>query len=155
VVKEANYARDHGEERFGRPQRHQHGPWATDDLVGFIATLLVDLPFTNIVIENHRPQPGVKREKQKIIKLSTKWNDKSLLTIGILSPKRAATRSDLLDRLSLADDLKPHETSLPERALAILQHALRHRVGATTAGSSQWACERGSCDCVLSPLNDG
>ena len=127
-------------------------PWETDALVSFLAPYLVDLPFTSIVIESHRPMPGWTREKQRIVKLVTKGRDDNDLVIGILSPKRAAVRTDLLDRLSMADDLKPHETKLPRKALETLHHALMVRADKQRT-HTKWSCERGECRCSPARLD--
>jgi hypothetical protein len=122
-------------------------PWETGGLVAFLAPYLVRLPFTEIVIETHRPMPGVKREAQRFASAKTTLRDETKLTIGILSPKRAASRTDLLDRLSMADDLKPNEALIPALALGHLAHILNTRI--SVQGNSKWTCKRGSCECKV------
>jgi hypothetical protein len=127
-------------------------PWNTADLAAFLIPFVKrhngDIGSFKISILN--PQPGVKREEQPLVKIGRGYNDKGVVTIRVLSPKRAAARTDLLDRLSLADDLKPKEAAMPAKLVMRLAHALDNIHNYNSYSSNGlWRCAEGHCKCNL------
>lgn len=120
-------------------------PWSTPDLTAFLTPLLMEGPFDRVTISNHSPKPGTKRAEQKIVSLKQDWQDKKHLKIALLSPNRAKVRTDLLDRLSLADDLESHEIALPPEVIERITHSI-HRL---PRKQSNWSCKRGCCECSI------
>lgn len=105
-------------------------PWDTEELTKFLVPLCADTGIENLKVSLLLAQPGQKRADQALYevwglnffalkqeKLPTK------ATIHIISPKRVAARTDLLDRMSQAVDLATHEIALPEPIVAGIAHA--------------------------------
>lgn len=129
-------------------------PWDTGDLAAFLIPRIRRLreagtEINKVLVKTKGTTPGAKKEKQRLVSAKMDWQNATLLEVQILSPRRAADRTDLLDRLSLADDLKPNEARMPPIILARLDHALRR------ANSNQYyGCRMGRCDCKLRPIDD-
>ena len=124
-------------------------PWNTEELLAFL-TPLIHSSFTKLTIDNQRPQPGRKREKQRLVEIHTGFGERSQLEINLLSPKRAKARTDTLDRLSLAGSLETHEAAIPATVLADIKHRLRNRqAGADEPRykSNMYNCLNGQCKC--------
>jgi len=136
-------------------------PWDTGALTEFLLPLLRGVQnlsykskndrssshLTRCTVSNHRPLPGTSREEQKVCSVHWDYQDRGHLKISILSPGRAKVRTDVLDRLSLAHDLKPHEIAIPSSVLA----ALTHQVASLSQAYGSESCRRGSCECAPAP----
>jgi hypothetical protein len=129
-------------------------PWDTDALVRLITPLAEGLGVETIRIKTLTAMPGVRTEEQTQAEVSTEryGEDITSLLVELLSPKRAGKRTDTLDRLSLVEDLKPNETALPEKAVALIEHAFSALVTHTKRkGHKSFyevrPCMQGSCQC--------
>lgn len=129
-------------------------PWNTADLAGFLIPLIRERNIDKIAIKTLQARPGVRREDQKLASANL-WDRRSSaggenhLVVRILSPKRAAARTDLLDRLSFSGDLKASEAVMPQKVLARLKHSIENvdnRAGWNTPG---YHCRYDDCGCDL------
>ena len=106
-------------------------PWNTEDLSKFLLPLCIGTSLESVRVDLLRAQPGVKRENQALyeigsINLYAFKSNGTLPTealVQIISPKRAAARTDLLDRMAQIEDLDLHEIALPDRIVGGIQHA--------------------------------
>jgi hypothetical protein len=105
-------------------------PWNTEELSKFLLPLCVGTNLESIKVALLRAQPGVKREDQPLyevkVNLCAFAQNGTLPTeclVQIISPKRAAARTDLLDRMAQVEDLDPHEIALPDKIVGGTQHA--------------------------------
>jgi len=129
-------------------------PWDTKALAKFLHPYLDRLQargWQGIEILNHKPMPGVARAKQSlvIVKPSRNNRDEHVLVICLLTPKRARSRVDPLDRLAFVGSLKAHETALSAGVLGRVDHAMKNLMSRqrTTYNALAAACERGICEC--------
>lgn len=136
-------------------------PWRTEDLFSLLLPYIRDhdeilygynrdaFPVEGWTVETLRASPGVKREKQQLAKVSFNRHSKhgSRMVVSIISPKRAAARTDLLDRLSVTDDLKANETILPPKVFRRLKHALDNlkSMGDYSSPGNRYECPVGRC----------
>jgi len=124
-------------------------PWNTEELLAFL-TPLIHSSYTKLTIDNQRPQPGRKREKQRLVEVHAYYDGSPHLEINLLSPKRAKARTNALDRLSLAGSLATHEAAIPATELADIKHRLRNRKVTTERPPYKGAlynCLSGECKC--------
>ena len=142
-------------------------PWNTEELTSFLTPLCKGTTITEIEVNLLRASPGVKRKDQSLYEIDglnlynfkTSGSLPNKCTVKILSPKRAAARTDLLDRMAqVGGDLEPHEINLPEKITNGLSHAFTKL--ATISGphglsmmGNQWDFNRHffggqrACDC--------
>jgi len=111
-------------------------PWDTEALTKLLTFLCEKTPVELLKVETLRAKPGVKREDQTLFLIEgvdyyaacgngqrAPYTGPTKLTVGLISPKRAAARTDLLDRMAQVDDLKAHEIALPESIVGGICHA--------------------------------
>lgn len=96
-------------------------PWNTEDLTKFITETFSGLAITDVHIDLMAPRSNRWRKHEWIATGSVK---DSTLSLELLSPKRAAARSETLDRLSLAGDLQKNETRLPVSVISMIRHGV-------------------------------
>jgi len=105
-------------------------PWDTEDLTKFFLPLINGTGIDTVKVVLLLAQPGAKREDQGLYEVSTSLYDlaqgklPSHINIQIISPRRAAARTDLLDRMAQVDNLAIHEIALPGPIAAGISHAL-------------------------------
>lgn len=125
-------------------------PWNDADLAELlIPWLRENRDIEKIKVQTLRAQPGVKRENQQLLKASMDtWsrNPDPEITLSLISPKRASARTDLLDRLSLAGDIKSSESHMPLQIVSKITHVLTK-----SRKRGEWKCSRGECNCTLPP----
>jgi hypothetical protein len=136
-------------------------PWNTEDLTKFITETFTGLKITDVHIDLMAPRSSRWRKQEWLATGSVKA---STLTLELLSPKRAAARSETLDRLSLAGDLKKDETRLPVAVIAMYRHGIEKwreagkemvgDLGDRYARQRVWSCIGGYCSCDYSDTVD-
>jgi hypothetical protein len=132
-------------------------PWNTADLEKLLAPLVEGTGIQTITISTLTAMPGVKTEEQRQVGVNgTGYHpDFKTVVVELLSPKRVGKRVEALDRLSLVEDLKPHETALPEKAVAAIEHAFAalrsfQKRGRAANGAGIYEirpCMVGECSC--------
>lgn len=110
-------------------------PWDTEALTKLLTFLCATTTIESVKVETLRTRPGVKREDQTLFLVSgvSHYNVTSPsptpiklpteIVVGLISPKRAAIRTDLLDRMAQVNDLGPHEIALPNGIIGGICHA--------------------------------
>ena len=105
-------------------------PWDTEGLTKFLVPLCADTGIETLKVSLLLAQPGQRRADQPLyeicgINFSALKQEKlpTKATVQIISPKRAAARTDLLDRMALIEDLAVHEIALPETIAEGIAHA--------------------------------
>jgi hypothetical protein len=105
-------------------------PWNTEELTKFLSPLCKGTQIESIDVSLLLAQPGRKREDQALYNLgginfyALKENKPlTKVNVEIISPKRAAARTDLLDRMAQVDSLATHEISLPGPIAEGIAHA--------------------------------
>lgn len=127
-------------------------PWNTADLAGFLVPYIKKHGFESITVETLNPTPGVKREKQPLVRAFRHYRTREDITVRLLSPKRAAARTDLLDRLAVSEDLKASEACMPKRVVAQMAHAIDNII---SDANNRWKCSHGSCECPALLIDHG
>ena len=136
-------------------------PWDTKALTALVAPLAAGTTLTKLIFVNHQPHPGVKREKQLIVEVRARFTHNAdkfkvhHLTIELLTPKRAKSRTDALERLSYAHDLEPHEVALLPTVTERIVHALK-TIRRQQDFRDQYDFSKhlwGTCGCDMAVLN--
>lgn len=133
-------------------------PWNTEDLVRFLTPLAAGTVVTKIVVGIAQPQPGVKKDEQRLVWIESTVRGGQVsdtMAIDLLSPKRAADRTEVLSRLSVTGDLQPHESVLPDEVIATIIHSFE-TVRTNRGKLDNWQLQnhvRGRCGCEK-PLPD-
>lgn len=119
-------------------------PWNTEDLIALVNTCSKTRNnFITIRFLTIPPVPRRSKDKQPLLRAERSIHD---LTIELLSPKRAAGRTDLLDRMSHTQTLHPHEIAMPPRIVAGIIHSVSHVLDGGIAHVNL------ACDCDLSTI---
>lgn len=129
---------------------HNETPWSTDDLKALIEPI-IGTTFTAVNVHILNPTPGVDKEDQVTSSVETYYQNHQgrgyprYINIHLISPKRAAARTDLLDKLSTVDE--PNTAFFPPKAVSQLQHQLKLITDDAFAPYHYRACIDGRCSC--------
>ena len=132
-------------------------PWNTEDLTKFLTPLCEKTGTTTCEVVILRATPGKKRNEQTLFDINYSHPFKGTrrldhIKVGLLSPKRAAARTELLDRMAQAGDLVTHESALPSKVVQGVVHAFHKATEWLNGGNYEWSHDNGSCSCDVSAL---
>jgi hypothetical protein len=132
-------------------------PWNTEDLTEFLTPLCERAGTAMCEVVILRAAPGRKRAEQELFNVSYPRpyrGPRSLchIKIGLLSPKRAAARTELLDRMAQAGDLVTHESALPATVVQGVAHAFDKAVEWSKGADHEWTHVNGGCGCDLTSV---